>query len=76
MSDIGRLAVVGAGKMGEALIRGLLDAGATTASRIAVTTGSGDRARELAEQLGVHAAESNAAALREANVVVLAVKPQ
>ena len=76
MSGIGRLAVVGAGKMGEALIRGLLDAGAITADRVAVTTSSGDRARQLAEQLGVRAAESNRAAVRDADVIVLAVKPQ
>jgi hypothetical protein len=42
MSDIGRLAVLGAGKMGEALIRGLLDAGTVTADRVLVVTGSGD----------------------------------
>jgi len=76
MAEIGRLAVIGAGKMGEALIRGLLEAGVITADRIAVTTGSGDRARLLGEQLHVSVAESNRAAASEADVVVLAVKPQ
>jgi len=76
MNDVGRLTVLGAGKMGEALIRGLLDAGTVTADRVLVTTGSGERARALAEQLGVRASESNAMAVREADVVVLAVKPQ
>lgn len=76
MIEIGRIGVLGAGKMGEALIRGLLDAGVVSADRIAVTTGSGDRARQLAAQLGVRAAESNPAAVRGADLVVLAVKPQ
>ena len=71
-----RMAVVGAGKMGEALLRGLLEASALDPERVRVTTGSGDRARQLADQLGVRAAESNAAAVREADVVILAVKPQ
>ena len=76
MDDIGRLAVLGAGKMGEALIRGLLDARAIEAGRVTVTTGSGERARTLEEQLGVRSVESNIDAVREADVVVLAVKPQ
>ena len=71
-----RMAVVGAGKLGEALLRGLLEAGAISPDRIQVTTGSGDRARQMAEQLGVRAADSNASAVREADVVILAVKPQ
>jgi pyrroline-5-carboxylate reductase len=76
MIEIGRIGVLGAGKMGEALIRGLLEAGAITPDRIAVTTGSGDRARQLEAQIGVQAAESNEAAVRGSDLVVLAVKPQ
>lgn len=71
-----RMAVVGAGKMGEALVRGLLEAKALAPDRIAVTTGSRERARLLVDQLGVTAPESNPAAVRGADVVVLAVKPQ
>ena len=71
-----RVAVIGAGKMGEALVRGLLDAGALAADRVRVTTGSGERARQLAAQLGVTAAESVTAARFDSDLVVLAVKPQ
>jgi pyrroline-5-carboxylate reductase len=71
-----RLAVIGAGKLGEALIRGLLDAGAIAADRITVTTGSPERAQQLASQLGVRPAASNAEAVRDARVVLLALKPQ
>lgn len=71
-----RIAVIGAGKMGEALVRGLLEAGAIEPERIRVTTRSGGRARQLAAELGVVVAASNRAALEDADLVVLAVKPQ
>jgi pyrroline-5-carboxylate reductase len=71
-----RMAVIGAGKMGEALVRGLIDAGAIEAGRVIVTCGSAARARQLAETHGVRAADGNAEAVRDADIVVLAVKPQ
>jgi len=46
-----RVAVVGAGKMGEALVRGLLDAGALTPDRIRVTTGSRPRPDRSSSQV-------------------------
>jgi pyrroline-5-carboxylate reductase len=70
------MTVIGAGKLGEALIRGLIDAGAIPASGIVVTAGNAERSRQLAETLGVAAAISNAEAVRGADIVLLAVKPQ
>jgi len=70
-----RIAVIGAGKLGEALIRGLLDARALEPDRIVVTAGSPERGGLLRDQLGVRAAASNPA-VRDADVVLLAVKPQ
>jgi len=70
------MALVGAGQMGEALLRGLLEAEALAPERVRITSGSGDRARRLGGELGVQAESSNAAAVRGADVVVLAVKPQ
>ena len=71
-----RLAILGAGKLGEALVRGLLDAGAITADRVVVTTATPERSGQLRDQLGVRAAARNADAVRDADVVLLAVKPQ
>jgi pyrroline-5-carboxylate reductase len=71
-----RLAVIGAGKLGEALIRGLIDAGAIEAGRMSVTSGTAERSRQLAASIGVHAAGGNVEAAREADIVLLAVKPQ
>jgi len=76
MKERGGIAVIGAGKLGEALIRGLLDAGALTPERITVTAGSPERGGLLRDQLGVRAAAGNVEAARDADLVLLAVKPQ
>jgi len=71
-----RLAVLGAGQLGEMLIRGMLEAGVAEPADITVTTAHGTRSADLARRLGVHAGESNAAAVSDADVVLLTVKPQ
>jgi pyrroline-5-carboxylate reductase len=70
------LAVLGAGKLGETLIRGLLDAGAVRASRVTVTAAHAERVEKLRGELGVCGAPSNLDAVRGADLVLLAVKPQ
>lgn len=67
------LAILGAGKMGEALLSGLLRAG-TLAGDVVVTARRSERAEALAAKYGVEVA-SNAAAAR-ADTVLIAVKPQ
>ena len=71
-----RLAVLGAGQLGETLIRGMLEAGITEPREVTVTTAHRARSTELAKRLGVRAAASNAEAVGEAAVVLLTVKPQ
>lgn len=68
------VAVLGAGKMGQAILSGLLRAGWDTGSVVA-TARSAERAAELRESYGV-AVESNTEAVRRADAVVVAVKPQ
>jgi pyrroline-5-carboxylate reductase len=68
------IAILGAGKIGEALLSGLLNAGRAPADLI-VSERSPERAREVAERYGVRALDS-AAAAAAADVVVVAVKPQ
>jgi pyrroline-5-carboxylate reductase len=72
----GRLAVLGAGTMGETLIRGWLDSGVVTVDRIRATAGHDERARELEAELGVAAGVDNRAAVAGADVVLLCVEPQ
>jgi pyrroline-5-carboxylate reductase len=71
-----RLAVLGAGKIGETLVRGLLEAGAATPDRVTVTAGHPERLDDLRARFGVTGTLSNAMAARGADVVILAVKPQ
>jgi pyrroline-5-carboxylate reductase len=69
-----RIAVLGAGKIGEALLAGLLAAGRSPAD-LAFTERHPERARELSERLGVETLDVAAAAARS-DVLVVAVKPQ
>ncbi|MBT8226927.1 MAG: pyrroline-5-carboxylate reductase [Dactylosporangium sp.] len=68
------IAIIGAGKMGEALLSGLLRAGWDAGSLLAVDA-SQQRARELTERYGIRFVSSEEA-VDAAEVVVLAVKPQ
>jgi pyrroline-5-carboxylate reductase len=70
------LAILGTGRMGEALLSGLLRTGAWTAEQIVCTTRSQRRADEIAERYGVVAHTDSAAAAATADVVLIAVKPQ
>jgi pyrroline-5-carboxylate reductase len=67
------IAILGCGRIGEALLVGLLGAGWTD---IAVTSRTEDRAAELRERHGVEATTANAEVVRRARLVVVAVKPQ
>lgn len=69
-----RIAILGAGVMGETLLSGLLRAG-WTPDDVVVTERREDRAAELAERYHVGVL-GNAAAAAQADTVVLVVKPQ
>jgi len=68
------IAILGAGKMGEALISGLLRAGRNPSDVVVVVRRSA-RADELRDTYGV-AAQSAADAVKTAETLVIAVKPQ
>jgi len=69
------LALLGGGRMGEALARGLIDAG-WDADALVIAEIDSDRRRALEEQLpGVRVVPSPAWAAADAEVVVVAVKP-
>jgi pyrroline-5-carboxylate reductase len=74
--ELSMLAILGTGRMGEALLSGLLRTGAWTADQIVCTTHSKRRADELAGRYGVVAHTDSAAAAAAADVVLIAVKPQ
>lgn len=71
-----RLAVIGTGAMGEAMIRGLLTQNMVTPDQIVGTNVLPDRNEYMHAQHGIEVTADNRQAVRAAEVVVLAVKPQ
>lgn len=71
-----KLAVLGCGKMGEALVAGVLATGWRAPKDIFVTARREERLDELAERHGVEVTPDNSVAVAGAEVIVLAVKPQ
>lgn len=70
-----KLGIVGAGRMGEALLAAVIRADAMPPGAIIASDPDGSR-RKVVESLGVRAIESSARVVEEADIVVLAVKPQ
>ncbi|HWH29408.1 MAG TPA: pyrroline-5-carboxylate reductase, partial [Mycobacteriales bacterium] len=70
----GTIALLGVGKLGEALLSGLIRAGTPAASLVGAEKHP-ERAAEIAQRYGVRTA-SPAEAVAQADVVLLAVKPQ
>ncbi|MBK8575531.1 MAG: pyrroline-5-carboxylate reductase [Elusimicrobia bacterium] len=70
-----RLAVLGGGNMGGALVAGILAAKIVPPSRVTVTDVDTARANQLKKEFGVRTGHDNRAAVRNADVIVLCVKP-
>lgn len=69
-----RIAVVGGGRIGEALIAGLLESGRATKDLVVVEP-SASRAAQLAERFKIRVSGSVTEAVVGADIVVVAVKP-
>ena len=75
-TDARRIAILGAGKIGEALLSGLVSSGWRSPDEIAASGRRAERIDELKERYGVAATLSNPEAVAGASLVVVAVKPQ
>src|SRR5216117_2969051 len=71
-----KIAILGAGRIGESLLAGLLSSGWRKPGDLVVTGRREERLKELAERHGVAATLSNARAVTDAGLIVIAVKPQ
>jgi pyrroline-5-carboxylate reductase len=71
-----RICVLGAGKAGEALVAGLLSSGWAQPADIVATARHQERIDELSKRYGIEGTLDNVAAVKGAQVVVIAVKPQ
>ena len=70
------IAFLGSGNMAEALVKGLLRAHVADPAEIICTDRRAERGPELTHRYGVRFQKDNLAAVREAGIVVLSVKPQ
>jgi pyrroline-5-carboxylate reductase len=71
-----KIGVVGGGKMGGALIEGMISRGLVTASALTVADTDETRRGELARAYGVSVTADNREAVQGADLVILSVKPQ
>lgn len=71
-----RIAFIGAGNMGSAMIRGLISSGAAKPSQIMASDLDGERVGALARELKIAVAKDNRSAVEWCDLLVLAVKPQ
>ena len=71
-----KIGFLGAGNMGEAMIRGLLKAGTVPAEDIFATDVRLDRLQQLGKLYGIHTLSDNSLLVKRVDVVILAVKPQ
>ena len=67
---------LGGGNMAEAIVRGLLHAEVVPPERVIVSDVKAERLEQLAKRHGVRTTTDNLALVRDADVVVLSVKPQ
>jgi pyrroline-5-carboxylate reductase len=71
-----RIAFIGSGVMGEAMVAGLLARGLVDPEQIVASHPRADRRLLLTDRYGIQVAESNLDAARIADLVVLTIKPQ
>ena len=71
-----KIAVIGAGNMGSALLRGMLASEWGGKAKLSASHPKREKASALSRELGIPIAADNAATARSAEVVILAVKPQ
>ena len=72
----GTLAIIGTGRIGEALLRGLLASSWLRPEQVICTDASADRCEEVSAAHGVQATTDNRSAIQAADVVLIALKPQ
>ncbi len=71
-----RIAFLGGGNMAEAILGGLLEGDVSPAKNLVVSDVAVDRREHLMNRYGIDVTADNTEAIRDADVVLLAVKPQ
>jgi pyrroline-5-carboxylate reductase len=76
MLDSVRIAFIGSGAMGEAIIKGLLVRGITTPAQIMASDPVAGRRELMQSAYGVETTDDNTRAVQGAQVIILSIKPQ
>lgn len=76
MLKLPKIAIIGLGNMGEALIQGMLNANVVDAKDITGVEAIADRATEVSEKYSILLADDAGAAVKNAELVIIAVKPK
>lgn len=76
MLDFNKIAFIGCGVMGEAIIKGILDKGLTTADQIVASDPWGPRRSHMESVYNITMTNNNREAAEGAGVVILSIKPQ
>src|ERR1041385_2801371 len=71
-----KIAVIGAGNMGTALLRGLLASGWGEKAKLVASHPKKEKSSALAKELDIRLTNNNVEAARDADIVILCVKPQ
>lgn len=71
-----KLAFIGGGTMAEAILRGVLDAQVAAPADVAIGEPRPERRQFLSSEFGVQAHQGNLDAVKEADLLILAIKPQ
>jgi pyrroline-5-carboxylate reductase len=70
-----RIGFIGGGKMGEALIKGVLRAKLSSADKIIVSDVDKQRCKILEEETGIKTTQENDKVISDADIIILAIKP-
>ena len=76
MAEIGKIAFIGSGAMGEAMIKGMVAQGVVQPGHILASDPVAARREQMNALFGVRTTEANPTAVQDADIVVLSVKPQ
>ena len=71
-----KVAIIGLGKIATILLQAMLRDGLLSPQRVYATVTRAEKAAQLSKELGIHAGTDNVAAVRDADIILLAVKPQ
>ena len=71
-----KLAIIGVGMMGEAILKGVIEAGVVRADQIAIYDVNQEKMGKVIKETGVNGVESISEAAKNSEAVLLAVKPQ